>query len=289
LPDTTGEQATLGPAILFGLEKPSLFLYFRLLIDSLYIHKPKRGELGMRIFLSLLFLLAAFPLLAEDEVLLSNQHNGQPLALETFERDQLLTFPTNWKVHGDAKEAERIYKVAEENDNRFLHARAVNQGVQVGLTWSFESSHYPFLSWRWRVEQLPTGADESVKRGNDSAAGVYVLFDSRVLPRVIKYVWSSSLPVSTRLKSPHYRRARIIVLQSGPATDGAWYQETVNIYQDYKELFGGEPGKVEGIAVLTDSDNTQTQAEADYDDFILLSSIPVNGEAPLSVDPARGL
>lgn len=243
----------------------------------------------MRIFLSLLFLLAASTLLADEEVLVSNLHNGRLLPLETFEGDQPLTFPSNWKARGNAEEAAEIYKVAEENGNHFLHARAVNQGVQVGLARPFEPSRHPFLSWRWRVEQLPTGADERVKHVNDSAAGVYVLFGSRIMPRVIKYVWSSSLPVGTRLNSPHYWRARIIVLRSGSATDGAWYKETVNIYQDYKESFGSEPGKIEGIAILTDSDNTQTQAEADYDDFVLLASVPADGETPLSVNPAGGL
>lgn len=243
----------------------------------------------MRILVSLLFLLVSSPLLANEEILLSNQHNGQPLPLETFEGDQLLTFPANWQVRGDAEEAAKIYKVAEENGNHFLHARAVGQSVQVGLARPFESSHYPFLSWRWRVEQLPAGADERAKHANDSAAGVYVLFDSHVLPRAIKYVWSSSLPVGTRLQSPAYWWGKTVVLRSGPAEDGTWHQETVNIYEDYKKLFGREPGKVEGIGVLTDSDNTQTRAEADYDDFVLLSSMPADGETPLSVGAAGGL
>ena len=251
----------------------------------------------MRILLSLLFLLVASTLLANEEV--SNHLNGQPLPLETFEGDQLLAFPANWQVRGDAEKAAGVYNIAEENGNHFLHARAVNQDVQMGLARPFELSRYPFLSWRWRVEQLPTGANESVKRSNDSAAGVYVLFGSRLMPRVLKYVWSSSLPVGTRLTSPHYWRAKIIVLQSGPPADRAWYQEIVNVYEDYKELFGREPGRVEGIAILSDSDDTQTQAEADYDDFILFASMPTNGgappgealpgDAPPSADPAGEL
>ncbi len=248
----------------------------------------------MQVFRSLFFLLMASTVLANEEIRTNNHHNGQgltfgqPLTLETFEQDPLLAFPSNWKVRGDAREAAEIYKVAEEDGNHFLHARAINQDVQVGLARPFELSHYPFLSWRWRVEQLPPGADESVKRANDSAAGVYVLFGSRVMPRVLKYVWSSSLPKGTRLTSPHYWRAKIIVLQSGPPA-GAWHKEMVNVYKDYKELFGSEPGRVEGIAVLTDSNDTQTQAEAAYDDFMLFSSMPTNGKIPSSANPAGDL
>jgi homospermidine synthase len=35
-------------------------------------------------------------------------------------------------------------------------------------------------------------------------------------------------------------------------------------------LFGEEPGKVQGIAILSSSDLTKSLAIADYDDFILL-------------------
>jgi hypothetical protein len=69
-----------------------------------------------------------------------------------------------------------------------------------------------------------------------------------------------------------YWRAKVVVLESGPATPGEWKQDTVNLYQDYKELFGGEPGEAHGIAVLTDSDTTASVAEADYDDFTLAAA-----------------
>jgi hypothetical protein len=192
--------------------------------------------------------------------------------LETFERYQLRVFPEQWKARGDEDEAQAVYQIAEENGNRFLHARANNQGVQIGLPHQFQPKEFPLLRWRWRVAQLPAGADERSKETNDSAAGVYVVFDSRVMPRVIKYVWSSTLPVGTRIDNPLYGRAKVVVLQSGQSSMGEWRQETVNLYQDYQDLFGSEPGEAHGIAVLTDSDSTGGTAEAYYDDFALLSA-----------------
>jgi hypothetical protein len=120
---------------------------------------------------------------------------------------------------------------------------------------------------------LPVGGDERSKNTNDSAAGVYVVFDSKVVPRVIKYVWSSTLPAGTQITSPVYWRSRVEVLQSGPPNQaGEWREETVNIYEDYKKFFESEPGEVQGIAILTDSDVTQSVAEADYDDFTLFAA-----------------
>ncbi len=194
----------------------------------------------------------------------------QRVALENFESYPSRAFPQAWKVRGDEEEARLVYRVAEENGNRFLHARAEKQRVQIGIMHPFLPTQYPILQWRWRVQALPVGADERVSEANDSAAGVYVVFDNTIAPRVIKYVWSAALPQGAHIDSPSYWRAKVVVLESGAPTTHDWKQEAVNVYEDYKKLFGAEPGEVEGVALLTDSDTTGSVAEADYDDFALL-------------------
>ena len=214
------------------------------------------------------------PLLEHAE----GQTRGEQMnAVDTFETDQPQSFPRHWKARSDEKAAKAIYSVAEEEGNRFLHAAAKNQDEQIRLSLSVQPTQFPVLQWRWRVHQLPRGGDERAKATNNSAAAVYILFDSTVLPRAIKYVWSSSLPVGTRIQSPEYWRAWVVVLQSGTAQMGKWQQEGVNFSQDYKECFGGEPGEVKGIAILTDSKATNSVAEADYDDFMLLPASATKG------------
>lgn len=199
---------------------------------------------------------------------------------ETFQQYPAGVFPSGWKVRGSEATAQAVYRIAEEDGNRFLHAYANNQDVQIGIEHVCEPQDYPILRWRWRATKLPPGADERAKKTNDSAAAVYVIFDSRLMPRVIKYVWSSTLAVGTRFDSPVYWRAKVVVLQRGPAEPGEWRQETINFYQDYKDLFGFEPGKVRGIAVLSDSDTMASVSEAAYDDFMLLP-----GKTPSLLSP----
>lgn len=196
---------------------------------------------------------------------------GRVLPLETFDEYQPASFPGQWKIRGDETDARVVYQIAEEGGNHFLHARAEKQDVQIGLSHVFQPKEFPLLRWRWRVDQLPSGGNERAAKTNDSAAAVYVIFDNRIMPRAIKYVWSATLPVGMHVDSPVYWRAKVVVLQSGSSGLGEWRQETVNFYQDYKDLFGAEPGEVQGIAVLTDADATASVAEADYDDFALLS------------------
>ncbi len=200
--------------------------------------------------------------------------SNRGVAVETFETDTLLAFPQGWSALKDAQEARGIYRVAEEDGNRFLRAHAEKQGIMIALSHAFQLKAFPFLRWRWRATQLPPGGDERAKRTNDSAAGVYVLYGSRIMPRAVKYVWSTTLPVGTRATNPSYWRAKTIVLRTGPAELGMWEQETVNLYQDYKDLFESEPGEVLGIALITSSDSTSSVAAADYDDFVLFPQNP---------------
>lgn len=194
----------------------------------------------------------------------------QGVTLESFEADPLGKFPQRWKPRKDAHLAQEIYLVTEEEGNRFLRAHSEKQGIQIGLFHEFPAKSFPLLRWRWRATKLPPGGDERAEHTNDSAAAVYVVYEGRLLPRAVKYVWSTTLPVGTRATNPSYWRAKTIVLRTGTAELGTWQQETVNLYQDYKELFGTEPGEVQGIALITSSDSTGSVAAADYDDFILL-------------------
>jgi DUF3047 family protein len=235
----------------------------------------ERIDVAMRVTavaLVICWVMMPFPERAEGQIA-----GDQTKALDTFETDQPLTFPQNWQVRGNEEVARDVYQIAEENGNHFLHAHAEKQDVQIGLTRSFQTKEFPVLQWRWRVKQLPTGGNERATKTNDSAAGVYVVFDSTVVPRVLKYVWSSTLPVGTQLTSPVYWRCKVIVLESGPGQGNEWKTETVDVYRAYKNAFEAEPGEVQGIAVLTDSDATKSIADADYDDFALLTASAAKG------------
>ena len=76
--------------------------------------------------------------------------------------------------------------------------------------------------------------------------------------------------MGSRFDHPLYNRGHVVVLRSGPAEKNQWFNEGINFSEDYRAFFGSEPGKVQGIAVLTSSDSTNSRASADFDDFALL-------------------
>jgi hypothetical protein len=64
-----------------------------------------------------------------------------------------------------------------------------------------------------------------------------------------------------------------VVLRSGTEKKGQWITQKVNIKEDYRRLFGKKPPEVEVIGLLTDADNTSSEAMADYDDIQIFSDL----------------
>lgn len=192
---------------------------------------------------------------------------GDCVAITDFAKDKVGEFPVDWKPRKD--EGRDVYKVAEESGVRFLRAVSKGLGIQAAKEYAWDLGVYPVLAWRWRPREFPKGADERESGTNDSALAVYVLVPySRIRgPKAVKYIWSERVPVGTRLKS-NGGLTQVVVLRSGGPVRAEWTEERVNVRDDYKRLFkDSDTPKPAGIAVLTDSDDTNSSAAGDYADF----------------------
>ncbi len=184
-----------------------------------------------------------------------------------FSEGDLGGFPSRWKAREQG--GKEVYSVRQDNEGVFLHAESIGNAYTIGHKVSVDLEKNPYLNFSWRAIELPEGGNEESKVTNDGALGVYVVFEGWAMPpKSIKYVWSTTLPAGTVTESPYSKRAKIVVLRSGEEGMGHWHDEAVNVLEDYRRLFGSDdvPG-VRGIGVLTDSDNTGTQAAGDYRSF----------------------
>ena len=137
----------------------------------------------------------------------------------TFDREPSGGLPRGWE--GSAAVARRVYTIEREQDgNAYLKASSHDDGMQLGVEVQADARNGLTLSWRWRVWELPAGGDERREETMDSAAAVYAVFGSRVLPRVIKYVWSTTVPAGTLLRHPRSGRMAIVVIASGAESLG---------------------------------------------------------------------
>lgn len=135
---------------------------------------------------------------------------------------------------------------------------------------SIELGQTPILNWTWRVGGLPTSADERTRAGDDYAARVYVIFSGGLMfwrTRAINYVWSNKQLIDSSWPNAYTGNARMIAVESGSGRAGRWVEEHRDVRADYLRVFGEEPGRVDAVAIMTDTDNTGTMATAWYGDI----------------------
>ncbi len=126
----------------------------------------------------------------------------------------------------------------------------------------------PILEWRWRIDALPgSDADERTRAGDDYAARVYVVREGlfgQLSARALNYVWSREVATGTRWANAFTDRAHMIAVASGPERAGEWVTHRRDLRADWRAAFGDSLERIHGIAIMTDSDNTDGTARAHY-------------------------
>jgi len=138
---------------------------------------------------------------------------------------------------------------------------------------AWDLDEMPVLKWSWRALQLPEGAREDKK--NDSGAAVYVSFDRKDWmgrPHSLKYAYSSTLPVGTVVKTGN---VRVLVVASGEEQGtGEWLHEARDVEADYRRIFGKKKAPRPVLITLwSDSDDTESIGEADFDNLRVASQL----------------
>ena len=193
------------------------------------------------------------------------------IRLEDFSSSQEGKLPEGWYVRSRDEDKPKLYEVQREADTYYLAAQDTGLSVILLKVAHWNPHEFPILTWCWRADALPPNGNEHVTETNDSAAGVYVIFQETWglgLPIQNKYVWSTTLDEGTIGRRDMIARPYFLVEQSGEGSLGLWEQESVDLIADYDNTFGGKPKtRTLGIGVLTDSNNTHSYAEAYYADI----------------------
>jgi hypothetical protein len=142
----------------------------------------------------------------------------------------------------------------------------------------------PYLTWSWKVTQLPAAGDVRDIARDDQAAQVYVVFPRWPSPRtasdVLGYVWDSRAPAGTRLTHPKAPNVRIIVVESGRGKLDSWQRYQRNVAEDYAAAFGRPAPRVGKVALMVDSNDTRGEAEALMGELIFSRTSGGRAEIP---------
>lgn len=167
-------------------------------------------------------------------------------------------------------EGETDYRIAQDEDGRTA-LRAVSDAAASGLyrEITIDLTETPWLRWSWKVDNI-LQVDERTKAGDDFPARVYVVVSGGALfwrTRSLVYVWSSHQPVGTLWDNPFTGNARHIAVRSGPEQLGRWLEEKRNLREDWRRAFGEDLERIDGVAIMTDTDNSGQAASAWYGDI----------------------
>lgn len=128
----------------------------------------------------------------------------------------------------------------------------------------------PILNWSWKVDHVLVGVDERARAGDDYPARIYVVFSGGLnfwRTRAINYVWSNRQPADSSWPNAFTGNSRMIAVESGTSRAGGWVNERRDVRADYRRQFGEEPGSIDAVAIMTDTDNTGTAVTAWYGDI----------------------
>ena len=168
---------------------------------------------------------------------------------------------------------ETEYVLTKENGNTVVKAHSAGTASGLFKKTGLDPLRYRYLHWSWKIAGTVPNGDESSKAGDDYAARVYVVFPGRFFwqTRAINYIWANRLPLGKSAPNIFSGNAMMLAVESGSSKAGQWLSETRDVLADYRQLFAEEPGEIGGIAFMTDTDNTNSEATAWYGDIVISS------------------
>ena len=164
------------------------------------------------------------------------------------------------------------FGVCADNLGPCLHLKSVNASFALERKVEVAPTQMPYLTWRWKVTQLPNRGDFRRTTTDDQAAQVLVAFDDN---RVITYIWDSSAPTGTAqaASSIPFLHIFAVVCESGAGDVNRWVSESHNVAADYERAYGRPAPRVKGLRLQINSQHTGTVAESYFGD-VAFRSIP---------------
>src|SRR3989304_9700464 len=127
--------------------------------------------------------------------------------------------PNGWKTQswGSPKYE---FEVVSESPTRVLPLVSNGDSSTINKDIKIDCKDYPVLQWRWKAVELPKGGDARKKATDDQALQIYITFPrfpSAVRSRVIGYIWDTTAPAGTIVKSQKTGTVTYVIVSPGDA------------------------------------------------------------------------
>jgi Protein of unknown function (DUF3047) len=187
------------------------------------------------------------------------------------------------------------FRVASGEGRKSVKVSAKSATSMLRYKLRLESKDLAAVKFSWKVPMLIQNADLAERDLDDAPVRLVLAFEgdrSKFSTRnamlselsnaltgepmpyaTLMYVWCNTRAPGTVVNNPRTDRIRKLVVESGGKNLNQWMDYERDIRADFFKAFGEEPGALVGVALMTDTDNTRSDATAWY--------------GPVSLGPAR--
>ena len=160
-----------------------------------------------------------------------------------------------------------VYTVGSNENGNFLKAVADNAASGLGKEVKIDLNKTPFINITWKIEKDLQGINENSKKGHDFAARVFAVKKTGATPlsnRAINYVFSSNSAVGQSWPSPYTKKSIDNVLATTKDNLNIWVTVKANVKEDFKKFHDLDVNELDGLAIMSDTDNSKMEAIAYY-------------------------
>ena len=197
--------------------------------------------------------------------------NSQEIIIFEFTNQELDKLKVR-KVRGADNKTN--YSVGSNENGNFLKADAENAASGLGKEVKIDLNLTPFINITWKVEKDLKGIKEKTKKGHDFAARVFVIKKTGATPlsnRAVNYVFSSNNNIGENWRSPYTKKSIDNVLSTTKENLNEWVTVKANVKEDFKKFHDLDVNELNGVAIMTDTDNSKLKAISYYQNIYFSS------------------
>jgi len=159
------------------------------------------------------------------------------------------------------------YSLGSNENGNFLRAEAKGTASGLGKKVKIDLKKTPFINITWKIEKDLKGIDEKSKKGHDFAARVFVVKKTGLTAlsnKAVNYVFSSNNSTNEFWTSPYTKSSIDYVLSSTKNNLNEWVTVKANVKEHFKKTHNLNVEELTGIAIMTDTDQTDIRAISYY-------------------------
>ena len=169
---------------------------------------------------------------------------------------------------------ETSWKLGSNEEGNYIRAEAEGVGSGLGKEVSIDLNKTPIINITWKIEKDLSGIIENSKKGHDFAARVYVVKktgSTALSNRAVNYVYSSNREIGEYWRSPYTKKSIDYVLSTTKKNLNEWVTVRANVKEHFKLLHDLDVNELNGIAIMTDTDNSKLKAISYYQNIYFYS------------------